>query len=503
MKELKQAVNPYLPLYEYVPDGEPRVFDGRAYIYGSHDFAGGEKYCMGDYVTWSAPVDDLSEWRYEGVIYKRTQDPSNAENRLDLWAPDVVRGVDGKYYMYYCFSFYPEIGVAVSNSPAGPFNFYGHVKYSDSVLGGKALQEDFPFDPGVLVDEDGRVFLYYGFSPAQKLTPPPKEALIGSGMTEEEAETELARMSNAVFSKGAMVVELESDMLTMKGKPELFIPGGLIADGTTFEGHGFFEAASMRKINNTYYFIYSSQLSHELCYAASQYPDHDFTYGGTIVSNGDIGYYGNQSPKGMMGNNHGSIMEIDKKWYVFYHRQTHGTESSRQGCAEQLVIRNDGTIPQVEMTSCGLNGAPLIAQGTYSAAIACNLICASNGRKIIYGQSLKELQPYIFEEKTGKSEAESVHYIANMMNQTVAGYKYFKCEQVSEIQVCIRGTGEGILKVLIDSENGKVVGSIHVNGVGETWETISVPVEIPDGVHGLFFKYTGKNAIDFKEFTFV
>ena len=79
---MKQAFNPYLPLFEYVPDGEPRVFDGRVYIYGSHDFAGGEKYCMGNYVTWSAPVEDLTDWRYEGEIYKRTQDPSNADNRM-------------------------------------------------------------------------------------------------------------------------------------------------------------------------------------------------------------------------------------------------------------------------------------------------------------------------------------------------------------------------------------------------------------------------------------
>lgn len=503
MNKLKQAVNPYLPLYEYIPDGEPRVFDGRVYIYGSHDFAGGEKYCMGDYVTWSAPVDDLSQWRYEGVIYKRNQDPSNAENKLDLWAPDVVKGKDGRYYMYYCFSFYPEIGVAVSESPAGPFSFYGHVKYPDSVLGGKTLQEDFPFDPGVLVDDDGRVFLYYGFSPAKKLTPPPKEALMESGMTEEEAEAELAQMSNTEFSKGAMVVELESDMVTVKRKPELLIPGGLIAGESSFEGHAFYEASSMRKVNDTYYFIYSSQLSHELCYATSQYPDHDFIYGGTIISNGDIGYQGNQSPKGMMGNNHGSIMEINGKWYIFYHRQTHGTESSRQGCAEQITIQKDGTIPQVEMTSCGLNGAPLAAKETYSAAIACNLICNTNEEKITYGQSLKEIQPYIFEDKAGEDEANSEHYIANMMNGTIVGYKYFKFDQTEEIQVCIRGTGEGTLNVLIDSENGKMVGSMSVSGICEAWKKISVPVEISEGVHGLFFKFSGENAIDFKEFTFI
>lgn len=68
-----QVLNPYLPLYEYVPDGEPRVFDGRLYLYGSHDKAGSTQFCVGDYVVWSAPLDDLGDWRYEGVSYTYAQ----------------------------------------------------------------------------------------------------------------------------------------------------------------------------------------------------------------------------------------------------------------------------------------------------------------------------------------------------------------------------------------------------------------------------------------------
>lgn len=63
------GVNPYLPLWEYVPDGEPHVFGDRVYLYGSHDRAGGYNFCLNDYVGWSAPVTDLSDWRYEGVLY--------------------------------------------------------------------------------------------------------------------------------------------------------------------------------------------------------------------------------------------------------------------------------------------------------------------------------------------------------------------------------------------------------------------------------------------------
>ena len=95
------GVNPYLPLWEYVPDGEPHVFGDRVYLYGSHDRFNGYNFCLNDYVGWSAPVTDLSDWRYEGVLYRRTQDPRNADGRQCLYAPDVARGPDGRYYLYY------------------------------------------------------------------------------------------------------------------------------------------------------------------------------------------------------------------------------------------------------------------------------------------------------------------------------------------------------------------------------------------------------------------
>ncbi|MBR4145167.1 MAG: alpha-N-arabinofuranosidase, partial [Lachnospiraceae bacterium] len=81
----KQAFNPYLPSWEYVPDGEPYVFDGRLYVYGSHDQYNGQAFCLGDYVGWSAPVDDLGNWRYEGITYPRMADPAN-DGRMVLYA---------------------------------------------------------------------------------------------------------------------------------------------------------------------------------------------------------------------------------------------------------------------------------------------------------------------------------------------------------------------------------------------------------------------------------
>lgn len=98
-------MNPFLPLWEYTPDGEPHIFGDRIYLFGSHDTEGGVRYCSkGDYVGWSAPLDDLSDWRYEGVMYSAEQDPHTRPGVTDLYAPDVVQGKDDRYYLYYTLS---------------------------------------------------------------------------------------------------------------------------------------------------------------------------------------------------------------------------------------------------------------------------------------------------------------------------------------------------------------------------------------------------------------
>ncbi len=463
----KQAFNPYLPLHEYVPDGEPRVFDGRVYIYGSHDEAGGRIYCPGHYVSWSAPVDDLSDWRYEGISYRRTQDPSNKDDRMQLWAPDVVKGSDGRYYLYYCFSFYPEIGVAVSDSPAGPFEFYGHVHYAD----GRILNEHLPFDPAVFVDDDGRVYLYYGFAPKPVFHPdlPP-----------------------IVPSPGCMVTELEKDMVTAKAEAKMCAPGIVNADRTDFEGHAFFEAASMRKINGIYYLVYSSQLSHELCYATSPYPDRDFVYGGTIVSNGDVGLGSRTDAVNMTGNNHGGLVEVNGQWYIFYHRQTHATESSRQGCAQPVAILPDGSIPQVEITSCGLNGAALAGTGEYSAGYVCHLTASTAMGKIVFGQDLKENLPFIFEE------AEDLHYVANVSDGVTLGWKYFAFDGWTELSLVLRGKGQGVLSVYSQEPTGgaEPVAEIAVSSEdSELWQTTK-PISLQlKGTLPLYIRYAGSGAL--------
>ena len=113
---MQQIVNPFLPIDEYIPDGEPHVFGERVYLFGSHDMEGGSEYCMLDYVAYSAAVTDLKNWRREGVIYSAADDPTCDERRRHLYAPDVVCGTDGRYYLYYALAggcFTSPIHVAV------------------------------------------------------------------------------------------------------------------------------------------------------------------------------------------------------------------------------------------------------------------------------------------------------------------------------------------------------------------------------------------------------
>ena len=84
------GLNPFMPLWEHVPDGEPRLFGNRVYLYGSHDSRHGTEFCSEDYVCWSAPAEDLTRWRCDGVIYRKEQDPYNKDGRRCMYAPDVV-----------------------------------------------------------------------------------------------------------------------------------------------------------------------------------------------------------------------------------------------------------------------------------------------------------------------------------------------------------------------------------------------------------------------------
>jgi len=351
--------NPYLPNWEYIPDGEPRVFGDRIYVYGSHDTAGSDEFC--DYVLkcWSAPLDNLDDWVCHGDIFRVRDtrdcpsDISDSSPEKRLFAPDVVEK-DGKYYLY-AYIINRKGCVAVSDRPEGPFKYLSDYVYDVSE---DICCNGWFIDPSVFVDDDGKVYIYCGFE----------------------------RSFSAEINP--------ENMYEVTNASEHFIPCE-ITSGGGFDAKEklFYEGASMRKIGDKYYMIYSPKQGSRLAYATSDSPKGPFTYRGYIVDNG-VDYPG--------GNNHGSIACINGQWYIFYHRMTNGTIMSRRGCVEKIEIMPDGSIPAVEMTSLGFSES-LSPYKITSADIAC-----------VLKNSAFITERNVFDR-----------VITNIVDGSVIGYKYF------------------------------------------------------------------------------
>ncbi len=475
----QQAYNPYLPSWEYIPDGEPHVFGDRVYVYGSHDRFNAPIFCMNDYVCWSAPVDDLSDWRNEGVIFRKNQDPKNPLGLRLLFAPDVCQGPDGRYYLYYAYDFMGMMGVAVCDTPAGQYQFLDHVHYPDGTVWGRRKGDHFPFDPGVLATAGGRIWLYSGLY----LT---TSAILTGGI----------KLKN----EGGTVMELEQDMVTIKTEPKLLFP----KEGPgSYPNHEFFEASSIRKDGDHYIFVYSSRHNHELCYATSDRPDGGFTFGGTLVSIGDLFLDGNEDEKkgtNYLGNTHGGLLHLGEDWYIFYHRQTNRHSYSRQACAEKLVQNPDGSFRQAEVTSCGLNGGPLRGTGQYEARIACNLWSKDGAGRVDGKHPRRTLKAHPYFTQTGKDrEGDGDQYIANMRAGAVAGFKYFDLRNVTGVTVRVRGDG-GTMQVSDTPTFRTIAASMPLNPTKDYAE-YQGKMTIGDGVKPLYFRYRGAGAIDFISFT--
>lgn len=499
----KTVFNPYLPSWEYVPDGEPHVFGDRVYVYGSHDLANGAVFCLGDYVCWSAPVNDLSDWRYEGIIYKKDDDKAN-NGRMVLYAPDVCQGSDGRYYLYYVYDKVGFVSVAVCDKPAGRYKFYGYVHYKDGTRLGERKGDMPQFDPAVLCEKD-RTYLYTAFC--------------GNHMADRI---------------GAMSTVLGKDMLTIEEEPNVIVPGDLYAlpekealtaakeqankagcpyklasveNWAGFKDHAFFEASSIRKIGDTYYFVYSSQVMHELCYATSKNPTEGFKYGGVIVSNCDLHistYKPADMPAAYGANNHGGFELINGEYYIFYHHHTNGTWYSRQGCAEKIKILPDGSIPQVEITSCGLNGGPLPAKGEYPAYIACNIF--TDKPSMYVGPNTPKVTQYSYDQEDGTpiegtDKAKDSSYITGIVTNTTIGFKYFEFKDVHKVSIKTRGYIHGDFEVRT-TWDGPVLGKITLNDGSNFFEEHSAQIDIPDGISAFYLKFTGNGGGQLKSIKF-
>lgn len=311
------GMNPYLPSWEYVPDGEPHVFGKRVYIYGSHDRFAGYAFCQNDYVCWSAPVDDLTDWQYEGIIYTRAEAAHNEDGRQCLYAPD-----------------------AVSDSPC-----------------------------------------------------------------------------------------------------------------------------------------------------------RSFVYGGTLVDNADLGLC--DTARYFTGNNHGSIEQINGRWYVFYHRHTNSSMFCRQGMVEPIEILPDGRIPQVEITTSGPSGAPLpaVELRELPAYAACNLYMTQPPQ--VNAEAGQNPFPYITQDGADvmpESESKPEAYICNLTPGTVVGFKYLNFQNVTKVSVKTRGMCYyGGFDVLLTAD-GEPIGTVSAARGNEwTWQTTELA--IPNGISAIYFRMKGYGTL--------
>lgn len=422
VKAVARMLNPISPPGLYIADPEVRQMpDGRIYLYGSRDEPG-KTWCSNSYHVLS--TSDMVHWNVEQFSFA-TQGLGKQTDYTDrvLYAPDCIHH-EGKYYLYYCLEGGgDDEGVAVGDSPYGPFKE------------GKIIKGAQGIDPSVFIDDDGQAYLYWGQGHA----------------------------------RGA---KLSKDMLSIEGE----VHDNLL----TYEEHAFNEASSVRKRNGIYYYIYGGHQRHgesncaTLNYATATSPFGPYTYRGVIIDNW-------KSNKAVV-NNHGSIVEINGEWYIFYHRPTHGWANMRKACVEPIHFNADGSIQEVEMTTQGVGG-PIDPLQRMDAARACEM----SGNLMITVRRPDHDIP--------------VEYLSEIRNGDCAYWKYFDFIGAKASHFVCKTWGknsDGTIEIRLDRTDGELIGTCELKAMnGELAYAIhETSVKPVTGKHAVVLVFKGKDAQD-------
>lgn len=293
-EELKtRAISQPLVEHIYTADPSAHVFNGRLYIYPSHDIEAdipfndnGDHFDMRDYHILS--MDEIGGKVTDHGVALSVKDIPWAGRQL--WDSDAACK-DGKYYLYFPLKDKNDIfriGVATSNNPEGPFNPQPH-----------PIHGSYSIDPAVFEDEDGNFYMYFGGLWGGQLQRYRNNKALEAGVEPADDEPALC----------PKVVKLSADMLEFAEEPKDIIILDENGNPLTAGDHDrrFFEASWMHKYKGEYYFSYSTGNTHKICYATGNNPYGPFTYRG-IMLNPVIGW-----------TTHHSIVEFKEKWYLFYH----------------------------------------------------------------------------------------------------------------------------------------------------------------------------------------
>jgi len=407
---LLKAQNPIVPPGVYIADPSAHVWkDGRMYIYGSRDESP-LYFCSKQYQILFS--NDLENWELSDTCFATvgSNDQVSYSDAL-LYAPDA-QYYNGKYYLYYCLSERLDgtEGVAVSDSPTGPFKDGQKIK-----LG--RMNE---IDPCVFVDDDGQGYYVWG-----------------------QFRAKMAKMK-------PNMMEIDSSTI--------------VKNVVTQKDHFFHEGSYMIKRNDLYYLVYAdvSRRGIPTClgYSTSESPMGPYTYRGVIIDNNHC------DPK--VWNNHGSLVEFKGRWYVFYHRSTHGCISMRKTCIEPISFAEDGTIPEVLMTSQGA-GKPLDANEKIDGGRACSLV--GNIRISAIAKNNEAL--------TG----------ANNGDQAL--FRYIDFDNGVSRAILRVAPGSKQCRITIDTGDKNTLCTINVPAQkSKEWITLKVPVKSVQGVHPLCLTFS-------------
>lgn len=539
--------NPYLPLWEHVPDGEPKVFEDpdrpghyRAYIIGSHDVRFGS-YCGPDIRMWSAPVENLNEWRDEGPIF--TFQASNG--RWDvMYAPDIAeviekdaKGKDKKVYYLYPHSRGPrrEAMVCKGDRPDGPFTPL-NLDENQAAIAGSCVG----FDPSVFIEKitdssdpdyakGFRAYCYWGF----------------------QHSTAAQLDQNTMYSVREPIEENRIDPFLPVGDGQQRGRRGqqnaapvevkyAIAEGQKASDFNFFEASSIRQVGNKYVMIFSGHSGTEYglgstnsalryCYADS--PLGPWYSGGVAVDSRGVTV--NKDGSALMTSNfahntHGSIEKIGDQWYIFYHRPARGFGNARQSMVAPIKIDVDER-PCAEGGKVVLHGYDPYAEDGIWEAKASNGDYYAGAEVTSEGFNIYGLPPYayysagyacFFTNSQALQDTWDVwnnEMIANVNAGDIIGYKYFglgglekdskgikafegtTSKMHSSFNIWFKSQTEGgvTVKVMMDGPwandtwNGKQIGKFKIPSNSSKDKVEKYTIDVSDFVDDI----EGKHAI--------
>ena len=506
----KHPGNPYLPLWEHLPDGEPRVFEDpdnpghyRVYIIGSHDLRY-DSYCGPDIRMWSAPVEDLTQWRNDGAIFTY-----NVDRQWDvMYAPDLVEvKKDGKkvYYLYpHSRGVNREAMVCVGDRPDGPFTPVNTSAHGTDVVKGSILG----FDPSVYVEE---------------ITDP----------SDPDYETGFRAYGFWGFQRSSAAQLDQNTMYSVRPGTEIipyFIPAsyryGQVRhiEGVTYpalykdqklEDFNFFEASSIRKVGNKFVWVFSGHSGPDyglessnstLRYAYGDSPMGPWRSGGVLVDSRAVvpSRDGSTLQTSFSGHNtHGSLLEINGQWYVFYHRAPRGFGFARQPMVAPVTIEWDEK-PVAEGGQVRIYGYDPAAPGNRWTAKASNGDEYTGAEVTSEGFHIFGLDPYAYysagyacylSDNQGMQDSFDIWDnnmdVTGISDEAVVGFKYFGfggLDRDSKGIKAFRGTAPGnrtAINLFITPRTDKAfIINVMMDGpwTGKVWKGKRIArIEVPAG----------------------